>query len=95
MILFLTVARTDPAVNILGLFNRCGFKYPEVIRSRSRHRTFRVQAPKRGYDGCVRSLAFNLGLPVLVETFATEGIGYLLFPSRFHPADGAELTMPP
>jgi len=56
--------------------------------------TFRVKAPTEGYAGCVRSLAFNLGTPVLMQVQSAK-VAHLVMPLRTHPADMAELEVAP
>lgn len=55
-----------------------------------------VMGPAVGYAGSVRSLAFGLGSPVLMqEPTLPAGLGALVMPLRTHPADLALLEVAP
>jgi len=76
---------------------RCGLKDPWVLVRLGTPRydtssTYRVGAPLTGYFGCVRSVAFLLQRPVLVQV-GGERYGHLVMPLRTHPADMAKLEM--
>lgn len=55
-----------------------------------------VMGPAVGYAGSVRSFAFNLGTPVLMQDPAVPaGLGALVMPLRTHPGDWALLELVP
>lgn len=72
---------------------RVGLMFPRVVGWRPAYSAAYVicSAPGEGYGGCVRSLAFNLGSPVLMRR-EDETDARLVFPERTHPADGAVLS---
>jgi hypothetical protein len=90
--LFLTV-RLSPAA-ILKALPRVGLVHPRVLVAHGKG-VFSVQC--RGpasFGGCVRSLAFVTGRPVLLQVGASR-VAHLVMPKRGDLGDMAELEVAP